>query len=72
MRKIKKKQVILSDREIEILQEIADGKSVIEIAIIFEITESTARRHVVNILVKLDAHTKAAAVAEGFRRNLLK
>jgi DNA-binding CsgD family transcriptional regulator len=61
----------LSDREIEILQAIADGKPTSEMAEALEITENTVRSHVKNILSKLDVHSKAEAVMKGVRLGLI-
>jgi LuxR family transcriptional regulator len=52
----------LSDREREILGWTADGKTTPEIAQILALTERTINFHMSNILKKLDAPNKTAAV----------
>ena len=49
----------LSEREVEILQAIANGRSTAEIGAAFDITEHTVRSHVKRIFTKLGAHSKA-------------
>jgi pimeloyl-ACP methyl ester carboxylesterase/DNA-binding CsgD family transcriptional regulator len=53
----------LSSREREVLALIADGLSNAAIADHLDLSEHTAKRHVANILVKLDLPTRAAAAA---------
>ncbi|MBI5715278.1 MAG: response regulator transcription factor [Chloroflexi bacterium] len=55
----------LSDREIEVLNLIAQGLSNKEIAEQLVIAEGTAKNHVSNILSKLDAKDRAQAVMRG-------
>ena len=61
----------LSDREVEILQAIANGRSTSEIGVAFDITEHTVRSHVKRIFTKLGAHSKAEAVAKGVHLGLI-
>jgi pimeloyl-ACP methyl ester carboxylesterase/DNA-binding CsgD family transcriptional regulator len=53
----------LSQREREVLALVADGLSNAAIAEQLNLSEHTAKRHVANILVKLDLPTRAAAAA---------
>jgi DNA-binding CsgD family transcriptional regulator len=52
----------LTDREAEVLLWIAQGKSNSEIAIILNISEPTAKKHVSNLLEKLELDTRANAM----------
>ncbi|MBA4191254.1 MAG: DNA-binding response regulator [Planctomycetaceae bacterium] len=61
----------LSPREREILQLIRRGKSNKEIGTALFIAEDTVKRHVSNMLAKLDVADRAEAVAEALRRGLL-
>jgi pimeloyl-ACP methyl ester carboxylesterase/DNA-binding CsgD family transcriptional regulator len=54
---------ILSAREHEVLELVADGLSNAAIAVELSLSEHTAKRHVANILLKLDLPTRAAAAA---------
>ncbi len=53
----------ISEREIEVLKWIKKGKTNWEISIILNISERTVKFHVSNILKKLEAMTRAHAVA---------
>jgi DNA-binding NarL/FixJ family response regulator len=61
----------LSEREIEILQAIANGWSTFEMADNLAISEHTVRSHVKRILAKLDAHSKAEAVLKGVHLGMI-
>jgi LuxR family transcriptional regulator, quorum-sensing system regulator CviR len=61
----------LSDREREILQWIKEGKSSWTISLILSISEATVKFHVGNILRKLDASTRAQAVASAMARGYI-
>jgi DNA-binding CsgD family transcriptional regulator len=61
----------LSARELEVLGLVAQGLSNGRIATALVISEHTARRHVANILKKLDAPSRAAAAALASRYGLL-
>jgi DNA-binding NarL/FixJ family response regulator len=52
----------LSERELEVLRQIATGASNREIAAIFVIAEGTVKNHVTNILRKLEVQDRAQAV----------
>jgi DNA-binding CsgD family transcriptional regulator len=51
----------LSGRELEVLRLVADGRSNREIGELLFISEKTAGRHLSNIFVKLDVHSRAGA-----------
>ena len=53
----------LSEREREVLRLVADGLSNAAIAARLRLSEHTVKRHVANILLKLDLPTRAAAAA---------
>jgi LuxR family maltose regulon positive regulatory protein len=61
----------LTEREINILQSIANGRSTQDIAAAFEISEHTVRSHVKRIFAKLGAHSKAEAVMRGVHLGLI-
>jgi LuxR family transcriptional regulator, maltose regulon positive regulatory protein len=61
----------LSRREIEILALVARGWSNPRIASELHLSPHTVKRHVANILTKLDSPSRAAAVARGSRLGLL-
>jgi transcriptional regulator EpsA len=62
---------IITDREIEILRWIRDGKSNQEIGMILDISPLTVKNHVQKILRKLNASNRAQAVSMAIDRKLL-
>lgn len=52
----------LSNREIEILEKISEGKNYNQIAELLFISPKTARKHIENIYQKLHVHSKLEAV----------
>ena len=58
----------LTQRELSVLQEIAQGRSNKDIARRLSITEGTAKTHVKSILTKLDAISRTEAVAVAHKR----
>jgi DNA-binding NarL/FixJ family response regulator len=62
----------VSERELEVLNLIANGATNQEIAQQLTITMSTVKAHVNHLLSKLEARTRAEAVTEGLRRNLIR
>jgi DNA-binding CsgD family transcriptional regulator len=62
----------LTSKEVEVLQFIADGKRCSEISAILGRSKYTVSVHLRNLHVKLDTHSAAQAVAEGFRKGILK
>jgi DNA-binding CsgD family transcriptional regulator len=63
--------VVLTTREREILQCLADGLGTAAIAKKLFIATVTVRNHVQSILHKLDVHTKVAAVVLAYRHGLV-
>jgi two-component system, NarL family, response regulator len=62
----------LSERERQVLEFIAQGRSNKEIGQILYIAENTVKTHVKSILTKLDAVGRAEAIAVGIKRGLIK
>jgi DNA-binding CsgD family transcriptional regulator len=61
----------LSAREIGVLEELAMGTSTEEIAGKFHVSPHTVRTHIKNILRKLDARTRAHAVAIAYSEDAI-
>jgi DNA-binding CsgD family transcriptional regulator len=61
----------LSQRELDILELVAQGCSNREAAARLFISEATVKTHVLHIYTKLGVNDRAAAVAAGFERRLL-
>jgi DNA-binding NarL/FixJ family response regulator len=62
----------LSQREIEVLQQVANGASNREIAAALFVSEATVKTHLLHIFEKLGVRDRAAAVGEAYRRGLLR
>ena len=60
-----------TNREIEVLQLVSDGLVNREIGDRLFLSEETVKSHVRHILAKLQARSRAHAVAVGFRRGLI-
>lgn len=63
--------VSLSPRELEVLRLLADGLANKEISFRLGISEHTVKFHVNSILTRMDAATRAEAVAIGMRQGLI-
>jgi DNA-binding NarL/FixJ family response regulator len=61
----------LTERELDVLQLVAQGRSNKDIARRLEITEGTAKTHVKAILTKLDAISRTEAVAVAHKRGMI-
>jgi DNA-binding NarL/FixJ family response regulator len=61
----------LSDREIEVLELLAQGMANKQIAAALGISEHTAKFHVSSIYTKLNVTNRAEAVRQGVRRGLI-
>jgi LuxR family transcriptional regulator, maltose regulon positive regulatory protein len=61
----------LTVREVEIVQLVAEGLTDKEIANRLSISEHTVHRHISNIMTKVDAPSRAAAVAFAAKQNLI-
>ncbi len=62
----------LTDREREVLEQVADGLTNAAVAEALYLSVHTVRSHVQNILMKLGAHSKLEAVAIATREGLLR
>ena len=62
---------ILSERELEVLQLVADGMSNKEIAAELYIAPTTARDHMQSVMRKLQVNTRTAAAVAGLKLELL-
>jgi len=62
---------VLSDREFEVLELVAIGLSNQKIARTLSISEGTVKKHLSNVLAKLDAENRTEAVALARRRGML-
>jgi DNA-binding CsgD family transcriptional regulator len=61
----------LSRRELAVLEELAMGTSTEDIASKFHVSPHTVRTHIKNVLRKLDAHTRAHAVAIAYSEDAI-
>ncbi|OIK14495.1 LuxR C-terminal-related transcriptional regulator [Bacillus sp. MUM 13] len=64
--------LLLSRRETEVLQHLADGYSLKEMASFMKISEFTVRDYFSSVNRKLGVKHRSQAVAEGFRKGILK
>ena len=58
-------------REVEVLQLVSDGLVNREIGVRLFLSEETVKSHVRHLLAKLQARSRAHAVAVGFRRGII-
>jgi transcriptional regulator EpsA len=63
---------LVTDREVEILRWVRDGKSNQEIGVILRISPLTVKNHVQKILKKLNAQNRAQAVAKAMSLQILR
>ncbi|MFT4035054.1 MAG: response regulator transcription factor [Patulibacter sp.] len=63
---------VLTDREREVLSQIADGQSVAEIAASIHLSPSTVKSHLESLYRKLGVSDRASAVATAMRKGLLR
>lgn len=61
----------VSDREVQVLQSLADGLSIPAIARQLGLSQHTVRNHLRAIMAKLDVHTSLDAVVHGARAGLI-
>jgi ATP/maltotriose-dependent transcriptional regulator MalT len=61
----------LSERQLEVLTLVADGLSNQEICVRLDVTLETVKTHVIHILHRLGARTRAHAVGIGYKHGLL-
>jgi DNA-binding NarL/FixJ family response regulator len=62
----------VTKRELEVLQLISEGLNTKDISRRLWVTDETVKTHVRRLLDKLEARTRAHAVANAFRRGLLR
>ena len=61
----------LSGREVEVLQAMADGRSVAQIAAALHLSQHTVRNHIRSAMGKLGVHTSLEAVVRAVRAGLV-
>jgi DNA-binding NarL/FixJ family response regulator len=61
----------LTEREIEVLQSLATGKIIKEIADELHLSSNTIKFHIANTYKKLNVQSQAGAVAKGIRRGII-
>jgi DNA-binding NarL/FixJ family response regulator len=61
----------LTPREVEILREVAKGKSNKELAEKFFVSESTIKTHIANIFQKLGLHSRAEAISYAVKKGIV-
>ena len=61
---------LLTDREVQVLQLLADGKTIKDASRSLKLAESTLKRYAAEIRSKLEAPTTPNAVATAIRRGL--
>jgi len=69
---VKKRAQELSDREVEVLKFVADGKTNKEIANVLNLSEKTIKNHVRNIFHKLQVYDRTQAAIHGLRKGLIR
>ena len=68
---VEKEKIELTSREVEVLEQLAQGQSYITIAENLFLSPSTVRKHIENIYTKLQVHSKLEAVQKAKRNNLI-
>jgi DNA-binding NarL/FixJ family response regulator len=61
----------LSNRELEVLQEVSTGKSNKELAVALHLSEETVKAHLKNIFAKLNVRDRTAAITVAAKRGIL-
>ena len=64
-------EISLSDREIEVLEQLSKGLSYTHIAENLFLSPSTIRKHIENIYKKLQVHSKLEAIQKARRNNII-
>lgn len=72
LERMRKPQLSLSGREIEVLGLVADGRSNAEIASALFVSETTVKSHLGHVFTKLGVTSRTAAVAEARERGVLR
>lgn len=68
---IKKTQFCLTEREIEILRLVIEGKTNIEISEEMNISVHTVKAHITNILVKMNVKYRIQAAVKAITENII-
>ncbi len=68
---IKKTQFFLTEREIEILRLVIEGKTNIEISEEMNISVHTVKAHITNILVKMNVKYRIQAAVKAITENII-
>lgn len=68
---VEEEDILLSSREKEVLEQLAEGLSYTVIAKNLFLSPSTVRKHIENIYKKLQVHNKLEAVQKARRQNLI-
>jgi DNA-binding NarL/FixJ family response regulator len=63
--------LVLTPRQVDVLQLLAQGEPAKAIALRFGLRETTVRNHIAAILRRLESHSQLEAVAEARRRGLI-
>lgn len=61
----------LTDRELQVLQLLADGATPKQVAEALVVSPKTVGNHLTRVYAKLDVHSRSAAVVEGLRRGIV-
>jgi len=61
----------LTNREVEVLELLAEGKSIKEISELIKLSSHTIKFHVANTYKKLNVQSQAGAVAKGIRKGII-
>ncbi|MCB0402918.1 MAG: response regulator transcription factor [Flavobacteriales bacterium] len=69
--KIQQEEITLSDREKDVLEQLAKGLNYQQIADNLIISPSTVRKHIENIYKKLQVHNKMEAVQKAMKHNII-
>jgi DNA-binding NarL/FixJ family response regulator len=69
--KIQQEDIVLSKREVEILEQLSKGLNYQNIADNLIISPSTVRKHIENIYKKLQVHNKIEAIQKAMKHNIL-
>jgi two-component system nitrate/nitrite response regulator NarL len=68
----RERRTVLSPREAQVLEFLADGLTAPQIAVQLHLSPSTVKTHLKRLYGRLDVSDRAAAVAEGMRRGLIR
>ena len=69
---VREEDQVVSRREVEVLQLIADGCSTPEVAARLYISQKTVKNHLASIYAKLDARDRTQAVLQAVRMGIIR